>query len=205
MEILIGLTYFAAAYSDINRSDDENQNLQERGFTEHNDRWAYFSRPLGAVFIPITTDGSVFIGERTGRLYTGWLNAAAGFVDYKGEPSYELFLNSAINELIEEYGRGLLLTEPPRFAGIASSSIKGDADMVWTGRINVPAEYFLSGKWAEERIDSEHAPQLLRIATVLERDQLLHGNTLHGRSFPGVMYSTRLGLETLTEADFLPL
>ena len=205
IEIPLGLTYFQAGSADIERDDASNRELQDLGERLFNDKWALFSRPVGAAFIPITQQGSVFVGVRTGRLYEGWLNAAAGNVDFHGDPDFGKFREAARKELTEEYGQSIGLVGNPRFVGIASHSIKGDADMVWVGRISKKDDFFQSGKWAEDRSDSEHAPELIRVSSTRDRDRLLKGGKSKGRRFPGVMYSTRLGLEALTAEDFRPL
>ncbi len=205
----IGLTYFGASAADIRRSDEANKIFQLFGGELHDDKWAFFSRAIGVAFVPVTKDGSVFLGKRTNtNLYPNYLNAAAGGVDYAGEPSLELFQRKAVEELREEYGQRLELLERPRFVGIASHPLKGDADAVWVGRIDAPAEYFTSGRWREERKDAEHA-ELVQIDTLTERDLLLKegrlqriGFTAVREQFPRIMYSTRLGLESLTGEDF---
>lgn len=206
----LGLTYFCASEADIRRNDDANRALRIIGREVNDDPWAFFSRAIGAAFVPVTKDGSVFLGKRTNTdLYPGYLNAAAGGVDYAGPPSLDHFKEQAVKELKEEYGQRIELIEAPRFVGIASHLLKGDADAVWVGRIDAPAEYFTSGRWREERKDAEHAPELVQIATLTDRDQLLQKTWFDSTSFPGVrehfsgiMYSTRLGLESLTGEDF---
>ncbi len=206
----LGLTYFGASVADIRRGDEGNTTLQELGDGLQGGKWTFFSRAIGAAFLPITKDGSVFLGKRTNTiLYPGYLNAAVGGVDYAGSPSLDHFKEQAIRELKEEYGQRLELIEAPRFVGIASHPLKGDADAVWVGRIDAPAEYFTSGRWREERKDAEHAPDLVSISTLAARDQLLREGVLEQMDFiavkerfPGIMYSTRLGLESLTGEDF---
>ena len=85
--ISVGLTSYAAVDADIKRGETANIALQEMGKKQHNDPWAYFSRTLGVAVVPITTDGVVFAGERISDLYTGWINAAAGFVPFNENPS----------------------------------------------------------------------------------------------------------------------
>ena len=201
----MGLTYFGAVKTDIDRIDRFNSYLKELGEKLDGDEWMFFSRAIGAAFIPITTDGCVFIGQRVGEMYNGWLNAVAGNVDFHGDPSLHKFGEVAEKELNEEYGVDLKVLDKMRFAGIASHSIRGDADAVFVGRVNVSSDYFKSGKWIERRKDKEHAPDLVSISSVKERDKLLIEGKLENRNVPGIMYSTRLGLEYLTERDFIPL
>lgn len=206
----MGLTYFGASAADIQRSDEVNQTLKTMGREMHDDSWAFFSRAIGAAFVPVTKDGSVFLGKRTNtNLYPGYLNAAAGGVDYAGPPSLEHFQAQAVKELKEEYGQRLELIEAPRFVGIASHPLKGDADAVWVGRIDAPAEYFISGRWREERKDAEHVPELVQLATMFDINKLLQEGCVEQKDFTvvtkrflGIMYSTRLGLESLTGDDF---
>ena len=201
----IGLTYFGAVKTDIERSDRFNSYLKEMGMKIDKDEWMFFSRAMGAAFIPITTDGCVFIGQRIGEMYEGWLNAVAGNVDFHGDPSLRKFEEVAKKELNEEYGTDLKVLDKMRFAGIASHFIRGDADAVFVGRVNVGSDYFKSGKWIERRKDKEHASNLVGISSIEERDQLLIEGRLGDMDVPGLMYSTRLGLQYLTEKDFIPL
>ncbi len=199
----LGLTYFGAYRSDINRSDEENIARQRLGEERHNDKWAFFTRALGVAFIAITKDGVAFIGEKISKdSYNGWLSTAAGMIDYAGEPSTEMVRRQALSELREEYGEDLELVGDSKLVGIASHPIRGDGDVVFVGRIDAPSEYFTSGKWLERRRDNEHQSNLVRVASLGERDRLLGEGSLGERGFPGIVYSTRLGLESLTEEDF---
>jgi len=200
--VKVGLTHFEAHAEDVGRGDIANKAIQEIGREKHNDKWAYFARVLGVAVIPITKQGSVFIGQRTLKAYNGWLNAAAGLVDYKGDPTLEIFEKQAVMELREEYGKRLELVDEPRVVGISTHPIKGDADMVSVVRIDVDDDYFISGKWLEEREDAEHAPNLIQIASVAQRDELLDESIFRGGKVPGIIYSTRQGLESLTERNF---
>lgn len=203
--IPLGLVDYHKARDDIFRSDEGNFDLQQLGVLDFGDKWAYFARTLGVAFIPISRDGSIFVGLRLSPLYTGWLNGAAGNNEFRGDPCLDHFKEQAITELRQEFGHGLMLLEEPRLVGIASHAVKGDADTVWVGRIDAPDSYFLSGKWLEQRVDVEHGSKLVRINSIGDRDQLLCEGKLNGQSYPGIMHSTRLGLESLMVKDFMPL
>ena len=203
--IPLGLVDYHKARDDIFRSNEGNFDLQQLGVFDFGDKWAYFARTLGVAFIPITKEGSVFVGGRLSPLYTGWLNGAAGNNEFRGDPCLDHFKEQAITELRQEFGHELMLLEEPRLVGIASHAVKGDADTVWVGRIDAPDSYFLSGKWLEQRVDVEHGSNLVRINSVGDRDKLLREGKLNGQSFAGIMHSTRLGLESLMVKDFMPL
>ncbi len=202
--IHFGLTTYPEVCADILRDKVENLRLQEEGKSVHGDRWIHFARSLGVAFIPVTLDGSVFLGKRESSLYPGYLNAAAGNVEYHGvEPKFSVYENQAKVELCEEFGKDLAIIGPLRFAGIASNPIAGDGDMVFVARINVRDSYFESGTWLEHRIDCEHHSELVKIRDVADRDCLLESHILRGKEYVGVMASTSLGLDFLKEEDFL--
>ncbi len=205
IHISLGVTTYPEVCADILRSPAENLMRRARGSKRFDDEWIHFARSLGCAFVPVTLDGSVFLGKRDSTLYHGYLNAAAGNVPFHGIPYFDRFYDQAISELREEFGRDLQLVGEARFAGIATNGHGGDADCVWVGRINVHDSYFLTGQWKSARVDSEHDTELIRVSSVQDRDFLLEMQILFGRKFEGVMGSTALGLDYLTDADFLPL
>ena len=197
----MGLTYRGARAADINRSEAANMELQHLGVSELHDRWGYFSRAIGVAITPITADGVVPLNVRNAKLYNGWVNGVAKATEYTGEePSVKLFESQALAELYRENGK-VTLEGTPRFVGIASSAVRGDADAVWVVHIKEDSSFFKSGEYLKTRTDPDVPPELLYVKGVGERDELLLEQKLQGREFPGIMYSTRLGLEFLTETD----
>lgn len=206
--VSFGITYYQSNEADIQRSDKENYNLQEAGKNEESDQWAYFARNIGVAVVPVTLDGSAFVGERVGtRLYPSWLNAAAGNKRWAdGDCSFQAYLADGLKELKEEYGQSIEVVGEPTFVGIASHPLKGDADATWIARINKNNSFFENGEWLKDRRDKEHGKDLVKVASLAERDRLLNNKTLsNGRSCPGIMYSTDLGLASLVESDFARL
>ncbi len=202
----LGVTTYPEVCADILRSPDVNLRMQAEGERRVGNRWAHFARSLGVAFVPVTLDGSVFLGKRESNLYPGFLNAAAGNVEFHGdEPRFSRWYDQAVTELREEYGRDIELVGTPRFAGIGSNQLAGDGDCVWVGRINVRDSYFESGAWLSHRVDMEHHAELVKVSSVLERNMLLETGSLRGVGFSGVMASTSLGLDYLTDADFKKL
>ncbi|HLC51661.1 MAG TPA: hypothetical protein VJI98_00270 [Candidatus Nanoarchaeia archaeon] len=207
--VRLSMTYYQAHDADIRRSDEENIALQKEGEQIYGDRWAYHARNIGVAVTPVTLDGHVFVGERINtRLYQGWLNAAAGNKTWSEQSGSLLkqFLKDALNEeLRREYGQSIEAVGEPEFVGIASHPLKGDADATWVVRINKRDSFFESGEWLKDRKDKEHDAKLVKITKPEERDQLVNNFFAQGRQFPGVMYSTDLGLRALTERYFTRL
>tara|TARA_Y100000310_G_C20687151_1_gene819797 strand:+ start:2557 stop:3417 length:861 start_codon:yes stop_codon:yes gene_type:complete len=205
VDVALGLTHFPAIEADLLRGDEGNMLRQVLGKEDYGDKWVYFSRTLGVALVAVTLEGSAFIAPRQGKFFPGWLNAAAGNCDYCGDPSLETFRDQAITELNEEYGARLNVIGDVRFIGISSHPISGDAETVWVARIDVSDSYFLSGKWLKERIDEEHSSDLVQVGDLVTRNLLLNEGVYKGSQVPGIIYSTRMGLEALTERDFMPL
>ena len=199
------LTYYQAHEEDITRNYKGNAAMQEVAQQQYGDKWALHARNMGAAVTFVTLDGSAFPGVRKNtRLYNGWINAAAGNKKSAQDASMPAFLVDALKELREEYGRSIEVVGEPEFVGIASHPMKGDADATWVARINKRDSFFESGEWEKDRRDAEHGP-LVKVSSPEERDQLLNINSLHGNTYPGVMYSTALGLDALVDRHFARL
>ena len=198
----LGLTVYARTTAAICRADAANLDLMQKGVMNYNDEWAYFARTLGVAFVPVTLDGTVFLGQRVSKLYSGYLNCAAGNSEFHGTPLFSRFFNQAVVELREEFGSCLSVVGGARFAGIASNVPAGDGDCVWIGRVPVRDSYFLQGEWLSLRSDAEHGKGLVAIRSLCERDELVSLLSCRGQTFPGMMASTRLGLESLGATDF---
>ena len=186
-----GVTHYKAFLADVNRSDEENRKLQERGIQEFGERWAYFARAPGVAVLPINQDGTIFIGERANKKYSGFLNAVAGHLTYKDELSQVDMRSEAYRELKEEFGVQQEEVSNLRFVGLYSHQAKGDLDFTFLADVAKPEEYFASGEWKSSVKERKHK-DLVRLATMDEIQELLYTGKVPGSDRTlQVMYSTR--------------
>lgn len=197
--IPVGATHFHAGRADMQRDPKLNEYLQEMGLAVFNERYALFARPLGVCVLPITSDGSVFIGERTGQEHTNFLNGVAGYVEFR-DPNTLNIQQDLERELLEEFGiKNDELLEQPRLVGTAYNPNNGEMDISFLVRVNKPDIYFSSGDWKQNVKEREHK-DLVQVATLAEIEELLTTGKI-GSLQRDIMYSTRLGLESLTDSD----
>lgn len=172
LEMYIGRTHFYAVCADLNRSAEENLQLQELGLRDLNDRYAFFARSLGVTVLPITKDGTIFIGERTNRELAGLLNGAAGYLEYKSNIQEFNPENDARRELREEFGVNPQEVQELVFAGLFSSSVNGNINLAYIAKVVQDEKYFSSGEWKRHALEIEHQ-KLIRLATIGEIEELL--------------------------------
>ncbi len=191
LNIYFGITHYKAFLADVNRSDEDNLKLQERGMQEFGDRYAFFSRAPGIAVLPINQDGTIFIGERANAEYGGFLNAVAGHLTYKNDVKQIDIPAEALRELKEEFGIQHDEVSNLRFVGLYSHPINGDLDFTFLADVAKPEQYFASGEWKKSVKEREHK-DLVRLATMDEIQELLDTGKVPGsdRTLP-VMYSTR--------------
>ena len=203
VEVPLGLVWFQAQKDDLNRSESAHTFLQAAGQLQ-GEKWMSYARILGAAFVPVTKDGSVVVGPRISDMYNGWLNAGAGFVDANSseEPSLKLFAEVAKRKL-GEVGKAQVIPGTERFVGIASHPVYSDGDATWVGRLDVRDNYFTSGKWKED--SNPDRPSEVILLNQAKVKLLLDSGVVDERKFPGIMYSTDLGLASLVESDFARL
>lgn len=191
LDVRFGVTHFKAFLADINRSDEGNLKLQERGLQDFKDRWTYFARAPGVAVLPINQDGTIFIGERVNAEYGGFLNAVAGHLTYKDDLKQVDIRGEALRELQEEFGIGPAEVSKLRFVGLYSHPVKGDLDFTFLADVAKPEQYFASGEWKKSVKEREHK-DLVRLATMAEIQELLETGKVPGseKTLPA-MYSTR--------------
>lgn len=195
--VKFGVTHFPAFQADLNRSDEDNLKLQERGVQDFRDKWAYFSRAPGVAVLPINKDRTIFIGERANKEYGGFLNAVAGHLTYKDDVKQVDVPGEALRELQEEFGIQLGEVSNLRFVGLYSHPIKGDLDFTFLADVAKPEQYFASGEWKESVKEREHK-DLVRLATMGEIHELLETGKVPGSDRTlQVMYSTRGALRSV--------
>ncbi len=201
-----GPTHFGQFHKDRKRSLEERFELMEKGLNEANDPWLYFSRPIGVAVIHVSTEGNVWIGERTRGDDEGPLNAVAGQTEYytdKIEP-----YKSCTKESFEECGiETVINNENAIFIGISSNPLLGDCDLVFIVYSGKPDSYYETGEWAKnvkaQGRHLEHKEPLYKISSKKEVMELLEKGNVPGanRKFH-TMYSTELGLRWLAKNHF---
>jgi len=204
LEVEVGITYFQKFIEDRDRPREGYERLAERGRNDFEDRWAYFQRAFGVAAIPITSEGSVFVGARTNTEDTGELNGAAGYATYMEDPAEIRLEDDVIRELHEEFGvtsQDYRSGEThPQFVGLFSHP-KGDVDFTYLVKTTLPDDYFLSGDWREKAKDEEHGP-LIRLASMDDIQRLLSTGKVPDSDRPyDVVYSTRGALQNINERD----
>ena len=186
-----GITHYKAFLADVNRSDEENLKLQERGLKEYNDRYAFFARAPGVAVLPINQDGTIFIGERANPEFGGFLNAVAGHLTYKDNTAKIDVIRDVYKELKEELGIEARDVFNLRFVGLYSHPIQGHLDFTFLANVAKPEQYFASGEWKKSVKEREHK-DLVRLATMDEIQELLEtGKVPSSDRTLGLMYSTR--------------
>lgn len=197
----LGITHFSAYKMDLERNEAQIEILKETGEKLFNDRYAFFSRPLALTILPITKEGTTFIGERGNSELGGKWNAVAGYFRFKPpedvDPQEDIF-----RELEEEFGLSINdVVGNPKLVGISCSTTTGEAEPSYIVQTNAPEEYFTSGRWMQRVKVREHK-RLARIATLAERDQLLKEGHLPGIE-PKVelMHATEHVLRSLKEEN----
>ena len=191
----VGPTSYPRYRLDLARSPLEVLKLMELGLETYQDPYAYFARGIGVAVVPLTTDGTVYIGERSAQVdCTGVLNFVAGWASF--DPNIEKinFYEDAQRELSEEVGIAMTLDESnTKFIGISGNPVTGEVDLVFVVQTAISDRYFQSGKW------EEHA-RLVRISNKSEAETLLEQGLLPGEPEPrSLMFSSRLGLEYLVQ------
>ena len=202
LNVRLGVTHYKAFLEDQNRSDSENVSLQLKGLNKFESRYAFFSRAPGIAVLPITKEGDIFIGERTNDEAKGLLNAVAGHLKYREDPTKVKLREDLDQEMEEEFGiKASSVVGEPIFAGLYSHPIKGDLDFTFIVRTDVPSEYFSSGEWKKHVSAREHK-ELIKLASMDEIRMLLDEGLVPGsEKIYELMYSTRGALESLLPSD----
>lgn len=191
----VGPTSYPRYCLDLVRSPLDALKLIKRGLETYQDPYAYFARGIGVAVIPLTTDGSVYIGERAAQVdCPGVLNFVAGLATFSSNIEEINFYQDAQRELLEEVGIAMNLDcNNTQFIGISGNPLTGEVDLVFVVQTEISDLYFQSGQWEEHT-------RLVRIGNQSEAEVLLENGLLPGESKPrSLMFSSRLGLEYLVQ------
>src|SRR3989344_4581691 len=158
LQISFGITHFKAFQADQNRNDEENLALQQRGLEEFGDDYAFFSRAPGIAVLPVI-QGAVYVGERTNKEASCFLNAVAGHLRFRENPETVDLMEDLYKEMEEEFGiKPESIIGKPVFVGVYSNPIKGYLDFTFIAQTNVPGSYVDSGEWMARVKEREHKP-----------------------------------------------
>lgn len=201
IEIPLGVTYWQAYKADQSRGPEENEFLRSQGMKLFGEEYAFFARPLGITVLPITSDGSIFLGERLNAEYPNFLHGAGGFLDFR-QPEMLKIYEDLIRELLEEFGiEEHSFIEAPRAVGISFHAHTGETDISFLVRTRIPDKYFTSGEW-EKRVREPEHKNLIRLSSISEIQELLETGIVPDMNEKReIFYSTRCALENLRAED----
>jgi len=195
LEVALGVTHFYAYKEDMDRNHEQNERLQELGVQIFGNQYAFFSRVPGISATIITSDGSVFLGERSNEIYTNLLCGVAGHLSYKDDINKINLKEDLEREIEEEFKVKPNITKNARFVGIYSHPDTGDMDFTYLVCVDQPDEYFKS------IVLVEHKP-LIQIPTLADVRQLLQeGKISSSDRMYKLMYSTRGALESIRAGE----
>ncbi len=192
----VGPTSYPRYRLDLARSPLESLKMIDLGLKKYQNPYAYFARGIGVAVIPLTTDGNVYLGERSPEVdCTGVLNFVAGWATFSSNLEEINFLKDAQRELWEEVDIAMNLdSNNTKFIGISGHPLTGEVDLVFVVQTEMSDHHFQSGSsW------SEHT-RLVPISSKSEAETLLGQGLLPREKEPRtLMYSSRLGLEYLVK------
>jgi len=201
LKIALGFSHYNAFRTDLDNSYDKNEFLKKIGIEKFNDRWAFFSRAPGVLGLIISNEGSIFLGERLQKEYSGLLNSVAGHIDYKEHPSLINLEENVLRETNEEVGISPEEILKIVFVGGYLNINCGDMDFAHLVFTNKPNKYFLSGEWAKKINEREHK-SLFELSSYREvQDLLCNGRLPNNKKKYNVMYSTRGALQSLKKEE----
>lgn len=198
LSLALGPTDYSRYRQDLERDQAEALRWMLLGFRSSGDPYHYFACALGVAVIPISADGSVYIGERSVNVdRPGLLNFVGGLVTWSRRVAHIKLEDDIRNELAEEVG---IVVEPDatntRFIGIARQPFTGEADLVFVVQTTATEAQIEGAQLSEHQ-------RLTPIRSRSEAARLLDYGTLPGDGTPKqLLYSSRLGLEYLRDRHF---
>lgn len=191
----VGPTSYPRCCLDMHRHPVDALQLMLRGLQTHQDPYAYFARGLGVVVVPITTNGTVYIGQRSNTsTYHNRLNFVAGWVTFSTVLEQIDFYQDAQRELQEEARIQMSLhPQNTQFIGISGNPFTGEADLVFLVQTEVSDQHFQSKNWEEHsRWVGLHDQQ--EVKALLDQGKLPMDDATHS-----VIFSSRFALEYLAQ------
>lgn len=180
---------------DIERTQLESLELMLKGLEKYNDPFVYFARTMAVTVIPISKQGSIYIGERSPNVdCPGLLNFVAGLATFDEIQTNINFYADAQRELEEEVDICMELNNSnTQFIGIAGNPFTSENDLVFLVQTSVDEDHFASPTL------SEHS-RLVRLNNKSDVEKLLAEGLLPGESTKkAIAYASRIGLEYLVK------
>lgn len=194
-----GPTTFYECKEDLARSPEEMQLLQQRGLQEHKDVGFYLARGVGAVVLPITSDGKVFVGLRRSTEYDGAVHGAAGWLAFNRNPTQINPMKDAYRELQEELSVTPADVSSLHLLGVVAYPHTLETDFVFGALLKdtKSAAYFESGAW-KSAVDAREHRELLALASPDDLERLVvEGTPPTDSRKMDVLTSTQYGLSVL--------
>jgi len=193
LEILTGITYYQRFKQDYQRDETESMALQELGKKNFGDKYAYFSRPLGVSAAFLTSDKSLFVGERNNDDDHGQIGLVSGYIDYRENLQEISVMENLSREANEELGMSSSTIDAAEMIGVFTHPFRGDVDITYLVTTSHSRDYFLSNMWRKNAKDREHK-QLIEICSYKQIQKML--------SIGNFQYPARGLLENLVPNDF---
>jgi len=192
-----GHSHFGEFKESMNRTYEANEELQRRGLAQWLDRYAFLPRNPGVAALVVTSQGSIFLGERTNEEDNGLLRTVSGHLDFRQDPKEVRLEEDALREIEEEFGIEASSVQSLKFVGGYMNPNRGDMDFSYLAFTDVPNSYFSSDTWKERSSETEHK-NLVQLNTYADVQQILSEGTIPGieKTF-NLMYSTRGALQSI--------
>ena len=194
----VGPTTYPRYHQDCSRSKLEALKLMLKGLETAQDPFVYFARALAVTVIPITAQGTVYIGERAGNIdRPGLLNFVAGLATFNQQIEQINFYQDAQRELNEEARIDLQLDESnTHLIGMAGDPFTSETDLVFVVNTEIDENHFNCDHW------SEHL-NFVRLSNKTEAENLLYEGILPGKKDKKeVVYASGFGLKYLIDDHF---
>ena len=169
--------------------------LMLKGLQNYQDPFVYFTRTLAVTVIPITLQGTVYIGERIGNIdRPGLLNFVAGLATFDEKIEKINFYQDAERELKEEAKIHLSLnSNNTRLIGIAGDPFTSETDLVFVVDTGIDESHFQSKNW------SEHL-SFNRLSNKTEAENLFYQGILPNQKYKKeLIYASQFGLKYLID------
>jgi 8-oxo-dGTP pyrophosphatase MutT (NUDIX family) len=194
----IGPTIYPYYALDLRRDKTESLQLMLKGLVDYCDPYAYFSKAIGITVVPISQEGSVYIGERSAQIDNpGLLNFVAGLATFHEELEKMNFYMDIQQELKEEIGIDLAVNvENTRFIGIAGNPWSSENDLVFVIVTPYPDSHFKTFPLIEHT-------RFVPLRNKNEVKRLLDRGLLPNDDQPrAIAYGSKMALEYLVNHHF---
>lgn len=194
----VGPTLYPDYALDLRRDKTEALQLILRGLIESRDPYAYFSKAIGVTVVPISQEGSVYIGERAKQVDNpGLLNFVAGLATFHERLENINFYADIQQELKEEIGIDLNVNvKNTRFIGIAGNPWSSENDLVFATVTAYPDRHFETFPLIEHTrfvpLRNKNEVKRLLDQGLLPNDEQSHA----------IAYGSRMALEYLANHHF---